>query len=154
LNRSADNDSAGEGSPLYKTLNLELDLFSSAMKVNSQYMHIIFFNLKLNRPTTMDTILAQLKGNDRIATTNQTSSGVVFSFGRDHGHYGRILNTTVFGLNTLHISPDGKEVSGYCFTPQDGNSLLSSAAAAVWHLYPEETTQRLECLRRYFFNEV
>ncbi len=139
---------------LFKTIDLELDLFSSAMKVNSQYMHIIYFDLKLRRATDRETILEQLKTNDRIATTKQSSSGVVFSFGRDHGHYGRILNQTVFGTHTLHISRDGKEVSGYCFTPQDGNSLLSSAAAAVWHLYPEETTERLTCLNHFFFSEV
>ena len=139
---------------LYKTKAQELDLFSSALKVNTQYMHIIHFDLKLKRPTNLETILKHLKANDRIATTNQLSSGVVFSFGRDHGHYGRILNQTVYSLPTLHISTDGTEVSGYCFTPQDGNSLLSSAAAAIWQMYPDEVDKRLKCLRPYFFSEV
>ena len=40
-------------------------------------------------------------------------------------------------LNPLHISEDGTQITGYCFTPQDGNSLLSSVAATVWGLYPE-----------------
>ena len=145
---------ARDANQLFKTMDLDLNLFSSAMKVNTQYMHIIFFNVKLRRPTDLKTILQQLKSNDRVTRTNQSSSGVVFSFGRDHGHYGRILNQTVFAQHTLHVSQDGKEVSGYCFTPQDGNSLLSSVAAAVWHLYPGELTRRLECLQPYFFSEV
>ncbi|MCB1163271.1 hypothetical protein KDL67_11350 [bacterium] len=139
---------------LYLTKGLDLDLFSSAMKMNTQYMHIIHFALTLRRPTSRETIVEQIKSNDRLSRTNQSSAGVVFSFGRDHGHYGRILNQTVFALPTLHISENGKEVSGYCFTPQDGNSLLSSAAAAVWHFYPDETVERLDCLRPFFFSEV
>ncbi len=139
---------------LFKTKDLELDLFSSALKVNTQYMHIIHYDLRLKRPTDRETILNQLKESDRVARTNQLSSGVVFSFGRDHGHYGRILNQTVYSVPTMHISTDGTEVSGYCFTPQDGNSLLSSAAAAVWQMYPDETDERLKCLQPYFFNEV
>ena len=139
---------------LFKTKGLELNLFSSAMKVNTQYMHIIYYDLKLRRPTDHETILEQIRNNDRLSRTNQSSSGVVFSFGRDHGHYGRILNQTVFSMPTLHISEDGKEVCGYCFTPQDGNSLLSSVAAGVWHVYPDETAKRLHCLKRYFFSEV
>jgi glyceraldehyde-3-phosphate dehydrogenase (NAD(P)) len=139
---------------LYKTKSLELDLFSSAMKVNTQYMHIIYFDLELRRSTDKETVIEQLKSNDRVAITNTMNAGVVFSFGRDHGHYGRILNQTVFALPTLHISQDGKQVSGYCFTPQDGNSLLSSVAIATWHLYPDEYVDRLQVLRPWFFSEV
>jgi len=139
---------------LYKTKNLELDLFSSAMKINTQYMHIIYFDMKLRRPTDKETVIEQLRSNDRVARTDQSSSGVVFSFGRDHGHYGRILNQTVFAVPTLHVSEDGRSVHGYCFTPQDGNSLLSSAAGAVWWLYPDEYVDRLQALRPYFFTEV
>ncbi len=139
---------------LFKTKGLELNLFSSAMKVNTQYMHIIYYDLKLRHATDHETILEQIKSNDRLARTNQASAGVVFSFGRDHGHYGRILNQTVFSMPSIHISEDGKEVCGYCFTPQDGNSLLSSVAAAVWHFYPEEVAKRLECLNGWFFNEI
>ena len=117
-------------------------------------MHIIHYDLRLKKPTDLDTIYKQFKSSDRIATTNQLSSGVVFSFGRDHGHYGRILNQTVYSLPTMHISTDGTEVSGYCFTPQDGNSLLSSAAAAVWQMYPDEMPERLKCLEPFFFSEV
>jgi glyceraldehyde-3-phosphate dehydrogenase (NAD(P)) len=139
---------------LYKTKGLELDLFSSAMKVNTQYMHIIHFTLKVRRATDRETILEQLRSNDRVSITDQKNAGVVFSFGRDHGHFGRILNQTVFAMPTLHISQDGRQVSGYCFTPQDGNSLLSSVAVAMWHLHPKEYNERLQALKPWFFSEI
>jgi len=139
---------------LYATKGLDLNVFSSAMKVNTQYMHIIQFSVKLQRPTDKKTIVEQIEGNDRIARTSQKSSGVVFSFGRDHGAYGRILNQTVFSMPSLHLSEDGRRVTGYCFTPQDGNSLLSSVSAAVWHLYPDQVAEKLSCLAPNFFSEI
>ena len=57
-------------------------------------------------------------------------SSTIFSFGRDHGYFGRLLNQTVVPVPTLAVR-DGREISGFCFTPQDGNSLLSSLAAAA-----------------------
>ena len=47
-----------------------------------------------------------------------------------------------------------REIVGYCFTPQDGNSLLSSVAGATWFLYPENYEDRIQCLKPYFYPEV
>jgi hypothetical protein len=49
---------------------------------------------------------------------------------------------------------DGRTVVGFCFTPQDGNSLLSSVAATLWHLYPEGFEDRIDVLRPYLIREV
>jgi glyceraldehyde-3-phosphate dehydrogenase (NAD(P)) len=139
---------------LFKTLGLELNLFSSAIKLNTQYMHTIWFHLRLKRPTTMEQVEKLLEENPRIAITHKRSANLVFSFGRDHGHYGRILNNTVVVRPSLHLSDNGKELHGFCFTPQDGNSLLSSAAAALWLLYPEDYLERLKVLEPFFYQEV
>ncbi len=139
---------------LFKTLGLELNLFSSAIVLNTQYMHAIWFDLHLKRPTTMERVHKWLKQNPRIALTHKRSANLVFSFGRDHGHYGRILNNTVVVLPSLHLSQDGTKLRGFCFTPQDGNSLLSSVAATLWFLYPEEYLDKLSALRPYFYPEV
>lgn len=139
---------------LFKTLGLELNLFSSAIKLNTQYMHTIWFHLSLKRPTTLERVHELLNENPRIAVTYKKSANLVFSFGRDHGHYGRILNNTVVVLPSLHVSEDGKEVHGFCFTPQDGNSLLSSVAATLWFLYPDDYTERLKVLEPYFYQEI
>jgi glyceraldehyde-3-phosphate dehydrogenase (NAD(P)) len=139
---------------LFRTLGLELNLFSSAIKLNTQYMHTIWFDLRLKRPTTLERVHELLSENPRIAITHKHSANLVFSFGRDHGHYGRILNNTVVVLPSLHVSRDGKEIHGFCFTPQDGNSLLSSVAAALWFLYPDDYRERLSSLQSFFFQEV
>jgi glyceraldehyde-3-phosphate dehydrogenase (NAD(P)) len=139
---------------LFKTLGLELDLFSSALKLNTQYMHIIQFHLQLNKPTTMDALLEKIHDNDRIAVTHKRTANSVFSFGRDHGFFGRILNQTVIPTETLAVMGGGKEVVGYCFTPQDGNSILSSIAASIWALYPDSYDERVQALSHWFFDEV
>ncbi len=140
---------------LYKTLNIDLpNVFSSALKVNTQYMHTIHFSLRLKKPTSLKAIRENIWRNDRLAETWKVSVNSVYSFGRDHGHFGRILNQTVFCIPSLHVSNNGKEVTGFCFTPQDGNPLLSTAAATAWYLSPEKYEQQLQCLKPYFFDEV
>ncbi|RKZ13353.1 hypothetical protein DRQ53_03625 [bacterium] len=139
---------------LFKTMGLELDLFSSALKLNTQYMHVIQYHLELNKKTDLDTILANIHANDRIAVTYKKTANSVFSFGRDHGFFGRILNQTVIPTETLAVIEGGKEVVGYCFTPQDGNSILSSIAATLWALYPDSYEEKMQCLSEWYFQEV
>lgn len=138
---------------LYKTLGIELNVFSSALKINTQYMHCIWFDVKLDKKTTKDEVIQKFVDNPRVAVTNKTSSGLVFSFGRDHGHYGRILDQTIIVLPTLHVI-NGNEVVGFCFTPQDGNSLLSSITMAERFLYPNSYEEKFKCLEQFLFKEV
>lgn len=139
---------------LFKTMGLELDLFSSALKLNTQYMHVIQYHMQLNKPTSLDAIMERIRANDRIATTYKKTANSVFSFGRDHGFFGRILNQTVIPTETLAVIEGGKEVVGYCFTPQDGNSILSSIAATLWALYPDSYEEKVQCLSQWYFDEV
>jgi glyceraldehyde-3-phosphate dehydrogenase (NAD(P)) len=116
-------------------------------------MHMIFFDIRVKNPTTTARLMEYVKHNDRMAITYKSSANTVFSFGRDYGHFGRILNVTVVAWPTVAVR-DGTEIVGYCFTPQDGNSLLSSVSAATWFLYPKDYEDRIQCLRPYFFDEV
>jgi glyceraldehyde-3-phosphate dehydrogenase (NAD(P)) len=138
---------------LFHTLGHDLNLFSSAIKLNTQYMHTIFFDIRLRNDTTTERLLDLVASNDKIAVTHKTSANQVFSFGRDQGHYGRILNVTVLALPTL-ILRERTQIAGYCFTPQDGNSLLSSVAGATWFLYPDDYEDRIQCLQPFFVDEV
>ncbi|MCH8056093.1 MAG: hypothetical protein IH857_08100 [Deltaproteobacteria bacterium] len=138
---------------LFKTLGLDLDIYSSALKINTQYMHTIYFNLMLRRDVSMDEIMRRLRANRRVALTNKKSAASVFSFGRDHGLFGRILNHTVIVTQSLALRGN-REVVGMCFTSQDGNALLSSISSALWFLYPNSYEERLEPLRPYFFSEI
>src|SRR5437867_7871476 len=138
---------------LFNTLGYDLNLFSSALKVNSQYMTAIHFNIRLPKPTTVEAIIDRVKQDDRMALTYKQSANSAFPFGRDCGHYARILNQTVVAVPTLAVR-NGTEVVGYCFTPQDGNSILSSVAAATWFLHPDSYEEKIQCLKPYFFSEV
>jgi glyceraldehyde-3-phosphate dehydrogenase (NAD(P)) len=140
---------------LFATMGQDLDLFSSAVKLNTQYMHSIWFYLAMGRDIELAEVLQRLEANPRVACTDKKHANLIFSFGRDHGYYGRILSQTVVVRPTLTVR-GGREVVGFCFTPQDGNSLLSSLAAALWLIEPDWDTvsQRLEPLRRWLYREI
>ena len=138
---------------LYKTLGIDLNVFSSAMKLNTQYMHCIWYDIKLNNKITKDEAIQRFIDNPRVAVTHKTSANLVFSFGRDHGHYGRILDQTVAVIPTVHVINEN-EVIGFCFTPQDGNSILSSMTAAERFLYPDDYEEKLRCLGAFLLQEV
>ena len=101
------------------------------------------------------------KDDPYIAVTNKTDANVIFSFGREYGHFGRILNQAVVVLPTLMVRKsklftDHMEIIGYSYTPQDGNSLLSSTSAVAYFLNPEEVKlgEPIPCLCPYMFSEV
>jgi len=139
---------------LFRSKGLDLNLFSSAMKVNSQYMHTIYFDLKLKHPTSLKQVEATLREHPEIAVTHKQSANLVFSFGRDHGYFGRILNHTVVVLPSLHVGEGGHRITGFCFTPQDGNSLLSSLTATLWLLNGEHSKGIPNTLKPYIFAEI
>jgi glyceraldehyde-3-phosphate dehydrogenase (NAD(P)) len=139
---------------LYKTLGIDLNnVFSSALKVNSQYMHSIWFDIRVRAPLTTREVLRRLEANERVALTYKMSANSIFSFGRDYGHFGRIMSQTVVSVPSVTVN-NGHEVIGFCFTPQDGNPLLSSVAAATWFLDPDHYTEKLAAMQEFFFREV
>ncbi len=138
---------------LFETLSEDLSVFSSAMKVNSQFMHQVWFDLRLDEDVNRDLVLNRLRENPRVAVTWHKSANRVFSFGRDHGYHGRILSQTVVPVDTIAV-PEPNRVVGWSFTPQDGNSLVSSIAAALWFMYPEGFQDRINALKPYVFREV
>ncbi len=144
---------AQDAAALFATLNYDLNLFSSAMKVNSQYMHVLWFYLRTKEPTSMNEVMDRLAANPLVAMTTKDMTSEVFSFGRDHGHFGRILNQAVVVEQTLHVKND-HEIYGFCFTPQDGNAILSSISAAERFLYPHSYEDKIQCLSELFFQEI
>ena len=139
---------------LYETLDLSPKVFSSAVKLNTQYMHSVWFNIRLGSRVEKKAAVEKLKENALVALTDRRSANEVFSFGRDHGYYGRILSQTVISTPTLAVADGGREIVGFCFTPQDGNSLLSSVAGAIWLMDPEHATERIQVLKRFVFREI
>jgi glyceraldehyde-3-phosphate dehydrogenase (NAD(P)) len=139
---------------LYETLGLKPKVFSSSIKLNTQYMHSVWFNFELKEPIDKKSVIERLKENALVALTERKSANEVFSFGRDHGYYGRILSQTVLSTPTLAVTDGGRQVVGFCFTPQDGNSLLSSVAGAMWIIDPKKSTERIQVLKRFIFQEI
>ena len=123
------------------------------MKLPTQYMHSLHFSLTLDREIDLDEVRDRLAANTRIAVTQKRSANQVFSFGRDHGYYGRIMSQAVVALDTLAVR-NGNEIVGFSFTPQDGNPLLSTVAAVLWYLDPGTLEDRINILRRYLYTEI
>ncbi len=144
---------ARDSHDLFSTLGYDLNIFSSALKMNTQYMHSLHFSLTLDHDISVDEVKERLMENTRIAVTHKTSANQIFSFGRDHGYFGRLMSQAVIPLDTLAVR-DGNEVVGFSFTPQDGNPLLSTVAALLWYLHPETREERLDILRRYLYAEI
>jgi len=140
---------------LMQTMGMAPDVFSSVLKVNSQYMHSIWFRILCDRDIDLEEILSRLRDNPLVALTEKREANLIFSFGRDHGYYGRILSQTVVVVPTLMVRRQ-RQIYGFCFTPQDGNSLLSSIAAALWMIDPrwETVTERLDPLQRWLYQEI
>jgi len=147
---------AADASTVFNTLHKHLPLYSSAMKINSQYMHLLRFNLTLEGYFNIAKVIEMFRANKFVTLTHKQSTNKVFSFGRDHGYYGRIFNQTVVSiptLNTMSVA-GGTRVSGFCFTPQDGNSLLSSIAAALYGLYGKNYTTYMTHFDSLLYNEI
>tara|TARA_R110000824_G_scaffold1178_2_gene6325 strand:+ start:3237 stop:4304 length:1068 start_codon:yes stop_codon:yes gene_type:complete len=141
---------------LFNTMYQIPNIFSSALKINSQYMHVIRFSLQIKGTFSKEAIINLLEKNKFIALTHKASANKVFSFGRDHGFYGRIYNHTVVSLPSLYVGQLSGEtlVTGYCFTPQDGNSLLSSCAAAMRGLYGRDYLKQMSVFDQHLFDIV
>jgi glyceraldehyde-3-phosphate dehydrogenase (NAD(P)) len=141
---------------LFRTKDKFVNIFSSALKVNSQYMHIIRFNMVAYGHISKENLINRFRENKFVALTHKEATNRVFSFGRDHGYYGRIFNQTVVSIPTLMADslPGKTKISGFCFTPQDGNSLLSSVAAALYGIYEEEYLSKMKLFDDFLFSEI
>ena len=70
---------AKDAANLFKTLGYNLNIFSSAMKLNTQYMHIVHFNLKMKEAMTMTQVIDIFHANPLIAVTEKKLASQVFS---------------------------------------------------------------------------
>lgn len=137
---------------LYETTGLSLDLFSSAIKVPTQFMHTVWFQFELEDDVDEATILDRLAEDPLMATTDKMDADLVFNMGRQFGPFGRIVNQGVVATDALFV--DGDTVTGFCFTPQDGNALLSNVRAATRLAHPEDWEKRVQALDELVVDEI
>lgn len=140
------------------TVGIEnIGIHTTADKLNNPFMHVVGFDIILREPLTGHEAERRFRANPLTAVTYLQTNNEVFGEGRDWGHFGRILNQTVICLPSLEVLADGREVIGRCFTPQDGNALLSSVAATLWFL--DSATYRQKMVEFFYklpflFDEV
>ena len=141
---------------LFSTLRKSPNIFSSALKTNTQYMHIIRFMMQVKGHMAKERAIECFRDNKFTSLTHKTLTNKVFSFGRDHWYYGRIFNHTVVSIPALYIGQLSGEslIIGYCFTPQDGNSILSSVAAAMHAIYGKKYKEYMKVFDKFLFSEV
>ena len=141
---------------LFRTRNEFINIYSSALKVNSQYMHVVRFNMEVKGFLSKERVLQRLKENKFVSLTEKQLANKVFSFGRDHGYYGRIFNQTVVSEPSISVNllNGSTRIAGFCFTPQDGNSLLSSIAAALYGLHGSAYADHLKTFDKFLFQNI
>ena len=129
-------------------------MHSQVIKLPTQYMHIPMFRLELKNPITLDEVKRRLKANPLVAFTEYESTNRIFGIARDESDIlGRILNQTVVVEQSLNVAY-GNVVYGTCFTPQDGNALLSSVAATLWLLDPKTYKEKMKVFDKYLFKMI
>ena len=114
--------------------NMEGRIHSTAVRLDNQLMHMNRFRVKVANKISTKKVMSALYDDPLMSVSYLNSMNLVFSKGRDHGFFGRIFNQAVVIRDSIEVSPDGRVAYGICFTPQDGNSLLTSVAATLWFL--------------------
>jgi glyceraldehyde-3-phosphate dehydrogenase type II len=137
---------------LFSQEGKKLNLFSSAIKLPTQYMHTLWFSLAFKDVLQHEDIMKNLNNSEFLMATEKMSSNKVFSFGRDHGYHGRLLSHGIVAEQSLHVKEN--TLTGYCFTPQDGNALLSSVAGTVQYYYKDDWKEKMEIFNRYIFKNI
>ncbi len=142
---------AFDAARVMRTLGIELQnkIHSTALKLDNQLMHLNRFHFRLDKKTTYERLIDAAMADPLLSISHLRDMNLVFSKGRDHGYAGRIFNQAVLIKDSLELSPDGRNVFGVCFTPQDGNSLLTSAAAILWFLDPQNYQKKLAPIKKY-----
>ena len=119
---------------LFQQEGKDLNLFSSAIKLPTQYMHTLWFNLSFEENIDLENISDDLKNSEFLMSTEKLSS---------HG---------IIAKESLHVK--NNNLTGYCFTPQDGNALLSSVAASVNYFYKDSWIDKMSVFDKYIFKNI
>lgn len=130
-----------DAAQVLETLGISPNLHTTADKANNPFMHVSRFTITLRRNITLDAVMKRLQNDPLVALTHKLTNNAAFAVGRDWGHCGRILNQTIVVVPSLEVKKN--KIYGACFTPQDGNALLSSVAATLWLRNPKTYLQEM-----------
>ncbi len=131
---------------MYKeALNIELDITSSDITTPSQLMHSARFNILLKGNVD---VLESFKNHSTILLTEKFDSNTIFELGRRYGVQGRLYHHSIVIANNLLIKNQGKQIQGWCFVPQEGNTIYSTLLSYIY-----QTNQSLTDLSLSFVND-
>lgn len=113
---------------LYATLSKKnLAIQSSDITTPSQLMHSLRFNLTFEQP--IPDISYCIQNNPLMSKTSKFDSNKIFELGRRYGFMGRIFSHAIVNDNNILINSKNKNIKGWAFIPQEGNTLLSTIHA-------------------------
>ena len=146
---------ARDASRLLETIGWKPQLFSSAMKLNTQYMHSPLVRPASSPGRRRGRRPSRSSGPTGASPlTEKRSANQIFSFGRDHGYYGRILSQAVVA------APDGDRQR----RPRARGLLLHAAGRQLARLFDRRRAladgaglrpaSGSSVLDRFFFREI
>lgn len=100
---------------------------SKARPCPSQLTHLLRFLVRFRVPRSAEEVAGSLAREPLLAWTAKFDSQRVFELGRRYGVQGRIYAHAVVVVHDLLVK--GREVRGWAFVPQEGNTLLSTLGA-------------------------
>jgi glyceraldehyde-3-phosphate dehydrogenase/erythrose-4-phosphate dehydrogenase len=118
---------AADAARIYATLGLAPCVTSSDITTPSQLMHAVRFNVSLRAPREATDLVADFEAERRLAVTTKFDSNRLFELGRRYGFQGRLYAHAIVVANDLLVT--GRNVRGWAFVPQEGNTLLSTVEA-------------------------
>jgi glyceraldehyde-3-phosphate dehydrogenase (NAD(P)) len=118
---------AADAARVYATVGLVPFVTSSDITTPSQLMHAVRFNVRLHAPRAAADVVADLEAEPRLAITAKFDSNRVFEIGRRYGFQGRLYAHAIVVANDLLVTD--RNVRGWAFVPQEGNTLLSTVQA-------------------------
>ncbi|MDP3965052.1 MAG: hypothetical protein Q8Q20_05380, partial [bacterium] len=138
---------------VFETLGVQAPIISSSLQIPTMLMHTLRFSFRVSGDIpSRETVLEAFRERALLATSEYQYASEVFSAARDQGFNGRLLEQTVVVAPTVAVI--GDRIVGFCFTPQDGNSLLSSVAAIVEDIDPEGWWDRMANFQKWQFGRV
>ena len=95
---------AKDASELFATLGYKLNLFSSAMKINTQYMHVLWFALKTKEPTSRNEVIDKLEANKLVSITTKDIHEALIEKGFKIDRHAIDLQEPIKALGIYHIT--------------------------------------------------
>jgi len=122
---------ASDAIDLFNTIGQKIDITSSDITTPSQLMHTVRFNINLKTSITENNIQEMINNNPMVSVSSKFDSNTIFESGRRYGLNGRIFSHAIINHNNILLDETRKNLKGWAFIPQEGNTILSTISAFI-----------------------